>query len=105
MYVLSDGAAARSLAGAGKALRKEWAFARTLSQDIRFRLFLAAFPPERMQVHKNVCTKAFVALVLFVYMNRRSVFIILYCVKNGVFCLQAGAVKIYAQIYLQAPAE
>ena len=27
------------------------------SQDIRFLLFLAAFPPERMRVHKNVCTK------------------------------------------------
>ena len=65
----------RSLAGAGKALRKEWAFARTLSQDIRFRLFLAAFPPERMQVHKNVCTKA----------------------KNGfgAFCLYESAERVY----------
>ena len=41
----------------GKALRKERAKAHAPSQDIRFRLFLAAFPPERMQVHKNVCTK------------------------------------------------
>ena len=55
--VLSDGAAARSLAGAGKALRKERTKVHAPSQDIRFRLFLAAFPPERMQVHKNVCTK------------------------------------------------
>ena len=54
---LSDGAAARSLAGAGKALRKERAKAHAPSQDIRFLLFLAAFPPERMRVHKNVCTK------------------------------------------------
>ena len=53
-------------------------------------IFSPAFPAERMRVHKCVCTKAFVALVLFVYMNRRSVLIILYCVKNGVFCLQAA---------------
>ena len=57
VYVFSDGAAARSLAGAGKALRKERAKAHAPSQDIRFRLFLAAFQPERMRVHKNVCTK------------------------------------------------
>ena len=57
VYVLSDGAAARSLAEAGKALRKKRAKAYAPSQDIRSRLFLAAFPPERMQVHKNVCTK------------------------------------------------
>ena len=38
VYVLSDGAAARSLAGAGKALRKERAKAHAPSQDIRFRL-------------------------------------------------------------------
>ena len=69
VYVFSDGAAARSLAGAGKALRKERAKAHAPSQDIRFRLFLAAFPPERMRVHKDVCTKAFVALVLFVCTN------------------------------------
>ena len=41
----------------GKALRKGRAKAHAPSQDIRFLLFLAAFPPERMQVHKNVCTK------------------------------------------------
>ena len=56
----------------GKALRKEWAFARTLSQDIRFRLFLAAFPPERMQVHKNVCTKAKNGFGAFCLYERRA---------------------------------
>ena len=35
--VLSDGAEAQSLAGAGKALRKERTKVRTPSQDIRFR--------------------------------------------------------------------
>ena len=77
------GAAAQPLAGAGKALRKERAKARTLSQDIRFRLFLAAFQPERMQVHKNVCTKAKKWLWCFFILTRRSgTAPILYIVKN-----------------------
>ena len=57
VYVLSDGAAARSLAGAGKALRKERAKAHAPSQDIRFQSPLLAFPKEQYAVHKNVCTK------------------------------------------------
>ena len=66
----------------GKALRKERAKARTPSQDIRFRLFLAAFPQKQYAVHKNVCTKALKkALVLFCCKNRR-VRAILYPVKN-----------------------
>ena len=51
------GAAARSLAGAGKALRKERAKAHAPSQDIRFQSPLLAFPKEQYAVHKNVCTK------------------------------------------------
>ena len=56
---------------------------RTLSQDIRFLLFLAAFPPERMRVHKNVCTKAKKWLWCFFILTRRSgTAPILYEVKN-----------------------
>ena len=72
VYVFSDGAAARLLAGAGKALRKERAKAHAPSQDIRFRLFLAAFPPERMQVHKNVYIKAKKWPWCFFILARRS---------------------------------
>ena len=56
---------------------------RAQSQDIRFRLFLAAFQPERMQVHKNVCTKAKKWLWCFFILTRRSgTAPILYSVKN-----------------------
>ena len=48
VYVFSDGAAARSLAGAGKALRKERAKAHAPSQDIRFQSPLLAFPKEQV---------------------------------------------------------
>ena len=53
------GAKAQPLAKkAGKAKATRAAIRhRAQSQDIRFLFFLAAFPPERMQVHKNVCTK------------------------------------------------
>lgn len=87
---LSDGAAAQSLAGAGKALRKERAFAPRTESGYSVPIFSPAFPAERMRVHKNVCTEAFVALVLFYCDFRSRTAPILYCVKNDVFCLQAA---------------
>ena len=84
------GAAARSLAGAGKALRKERAFAPHTESGYSVPIFSPAFPAERMRVHKNVCTEAFVALVLFYCGFRSRTAPILYCVKNDVFCLQAA---------------
>ena len=67
----------------GKALRKERAKARTPSQDIRFLLFLAAFPPERMQVHKNVCTKVGKNFGAFLLQKPAGAYApILYFVKN-----------------------
>ena len=66
VYALSDWrSSAVTRVKPGKALRKERAKARTPSQDIRFLLFLAAFPPERYAVHKNVCTKVFSKLWCF----------------------------------------
>ena len=90
VYVLSDGAAARSLAGAGKALRKERAFAPHTESGYSVPIFSPAFPAERMRVHKNVCTEAFVALVLFYCDFRSRTAPILYCVKNDMLCSWNG---------------
>ena len=74
----------------GKALRKERAFAPRTESGYSVPIFSPAFPAERMRVHKNVCTEAFVALVLFYCDFRSRTAPILYCVKNDVFCLQAA---------------
>ena len=53
------------------------------SQDIRFRLFLAAFSPECMQVHKNVCTKVWKNFGAFLLQKPAGAYApILYGVKN-----------------------
>ena len=79
------GAAARSLAGAGKALRKGRAAIRrgSPSQDIRFRSPLLAFPKEQYAVHKNVCTKVWKKLWCFLLQKPAGAYApILYFVKN-----------------------
>ena len=73
VYVLSDGAAARSLAGAGKALRKERAFAPRTKSGYSVPISTLGFP--KGAVCK--CIKTFAprfekTLVLFYCRNRRE---------------------------------